>query len=246
MAVPADMTKLTLSFLLLCTLSLGIFSCPARGADLPGVTQITGCKPGTSVSGSKGSGITIRSYARFSCGSSVYVWNVTSNSALVQQGMIVAYVRAKYVLGIGAEKGSSPSATRAFLQTVAEELNSSNASAISLRREIVQRCLGIRGCRAEMWSHVAWTRLKQPNEILDSPDATVRLFADGRYYALLVVKPPVRFRDRALPGFDSPVLILDGGGVSIAVANQTCYTLGTNGKWSAAGANAVESAAAIR
>src|SRR5579884_684268 len=112
------MIKITLAVAFLCAVSLGVSSCPANGEDLPGVAQIAGCKPGTSVRGSKGSGISLKAYTRFSCGSSVYVWNVSSNNALVQQGTTVAFVPTKYIHGLSAEMGSTTAATRAFLETI--------------------------------------------------------------------------------------------------------------------------------
>jgi hypothetical protein len=42
------------------------------------------------------------------------------------------------------------------------------------------------------------------------------------------------------------VLVVDGGGLSLAVAGHTCYTLAADGKWAAAGASAVQAAAAIQ
>jgi len=98
----------------------------------------------------------------------------------------------------------------------------------------------------EAWSHLAWTRIKQPNQLIESPDSTLRLFAGGIYYSAFVVNPPVRFRDRPVPSVNSPVFVVDGGGLSLAIVNNACYTLGTDGKWAAAGASAVQSAAAMQ
>jgi hypothetical protein len=80
----------------------------------------------------------------------------------------------------------------------------------------------------------------------ESPDATLRFFTHRTYYSALVVNPPVLFRDRPVPSLKSPVLLLDGGGLSLAVVDHACYTLGTDGKWAAAGASAVQSAAAMQ
>lgn len=102
------------------------------------------------------------------------------------------------------------------------------------------------GCRVETWSHLAWSRIERDSDTAEPPDSVLRLFAGGVYYSALVVKPTVRFKDRALPSLDSPVLVLDGPGLSLAVAEHACYALGSNGKWAAAGASAVQSAAAIR
>jgi hypothetical protein len=134
---------------------------------------------------------------------------------------------------------------RTFLQAIAEGLQLQDASATSTRRQLVRSCLVSRGCRVETWSHLAWTRIKRSNQLSESPDSTLRLSADGIYYSAFVVDPPVRFRDRPLPSLKSPVLVLDGGGLSLAVVDNTCYALGTDGKWTAAGASAVESVAAI-
>jgi hypothetical protein len=188
----------------------------------------------------------IRAYAHFACGSSVYVWNATAKAALVQQETTVAYIASKHVFGPGTSDEVSPVAVRTFLQGIAEGLQLRDASAISARRQLVRSCLATRGCRAEAWSHLAWTRIKQPNQLIESPDSTLRLFADGIYYSAFVVNPPVRFRDRPLPSLKSPVLVLDGGGLRLAIVDHACYTLGTDGKWAAAGASAVQSVAAMQ
>lgn len=102
------------------------------------------------------------------------------------------------------------------------------------------------GCRAETWSHLAWTRIERANDAPESPDSTLRLFASGIYYNALVVTPPVRFKDHPLPSLASPVLLLDGPGLSLAVGEHSCYALGSSGKWFTAGATAGQAAAAIR
>lgn len=103
----------------------------------------------------------------------------------------------------------------------------------------------MRGCRAETWSHLAWTRIEKANDN-EPPDSSLRLFAGGIYYSALVVRPPVRFKDHPLPSLAAPVLLLEGPGLSVAVGDHFCYSLGSNGKWSAAGASAGQAAAAIR
>jgi len=120
-----------------------------------------------------------------------------------------------------------------------------DASATSARKQLVRSCLTSRGCRVEAWFHLAWTRIKQPNQPIP-PDSTLRLSAGGIYYSALVVNPPLRFRDRPVPSLKSPVLLLDGGGLSLAIVDDACYTLRTDGKWAPAGASAVQSVAAIR
>jgi len=198
------------------------------------------------VRGFKKPGLEISAYAHFSCGSSVFVWNATPKTALVQQGTTVAYVPAKYIFDPGTSRRASPAAVRTFLQAIAEGLSSADGSAVSVRRRLVQSCLAMRGCRAEMWSHLAWTRVERANEEAESFESTLRLFANGVYYNALVVPPPVRFKDRALPSLASPMLILDGPGLSLAVGDHSCYALGSNGKWFAAGATAGQPAAAIQ
>ena len=94
--------------------------------------------------------------------------------------------------------------------------------------------------------HLAWTRIKQPSQLVEFPDSTLRLSASGVYYSAFVVNPPVRYRDRPLPGLNAPVLVVDGGGLSLAVAGRTCYVLAADGKWAAAGASAVQAVAAIQ
>jgi hypothetical protein len=232
--------------LLLLAIQAGVFSRPARAQDPSGTALITGCKAGSSVPGYKHPGVAIRAYAHFACGSSVYVWNATAKAALVQQETTVAYIASKYVFGSGTSKKESPAAVRTFLQGIAESLQWRDASATSARRQLVQSCLATRGCRVEAWLRLAWTRIKQPNQLVESPDSTLRLFAGGMYYSAFVVTPPVRFRDRPLPSLKSPVLLLAGGGLSLAIVDHACYTLGTDGKWAAAGASAVQSAAAIQ
>ena len=231
--------------LLLLTFPIGLLSRPAHAQDPSGTALIRGCKSGTSIPGYKRTGMAIRAYAHFACGSSVYVWNATAKAALVQQETTVAYIASKYVFGPGTSDKVSPVAMRTFLQGIAEGLQLRDASAISARRQLVRSCLATRGCRVEAWLRLAWTRIKQPNQ-LESPDSTLRLFADGIYYSAFVVNPPVRFRDRALPSLNSPVLVLDGGGLSLAIVDHACYTLGTDGKWAAAGASAVQSVAAMQ
>jgi hypothetical protein len=231
---------------LLLAVQVGVFSRPAHAQDPSGTALITGCKSGSSVPGYKHPGIAIRAYAHFACGSSVYVWNATAKAALVQQETTVAYIASKYVFGTGTSKEESPAAVRTFLQGIAESQQWRDASATSARSQLVRSCLTTRGCRVEAWLRLAWTRIKQPNQLVESPDSTLRLFAGGMYYSAFVVTPPVRFRDRPLPSLKSPVLLLDGGGLSLAIVDHACYTLGTDGKWAAAGASAVQSAAAIQ
>jgi hypothetical protein len=235
-----------IALLLLLTLSFISISSPALAQDPPGTALITGCKAGSMVGAYKKPGLAVRAYARFSCGSSVFVWNATSKMALVQQGMTVAFVPAKYIFDPGTSKGTSPAAVRTFLQAMAEGSSSADGSAISVRRELVRSCLAMRGCRAETWSHLAWTRIESANDSTEQSDATLRLFAGGVYYNALVVSPPVRFKDHPLPSLASPVLVLEGPGLSVAVGGHSCYALGSNGKWSAAGASAGQAAAAIR
>ena len=102
------------------------------------------------------------------------------------------------------------------------------------------------GCRAETWSHLAWTRIEKANDSAEPRDSILRLFAGGIYYNALVVRSPVRFKDHPLPSLASPVLVLEGPGLSVAVGGHSCYALGSNGKWSAAGASAGQAAAAMR
>ena len=240
------MRRSKLIVVLLLASPSGLFSRPARAQDTSGTAFLTRCKPGSSVPGYKRPGFSIRAYAHFPCGGSVYVWNATARGALVQQETTVAYIASKYVFGADTKNQQSPVAVRTFLQGIAESLQWQDASAIAARRELVRSCLAIRGCRAEAWLHLAWTRIKQPNQLAESPDATLRFFTHRTYYSALVVNPPVLFRDRPVPSLKSPVLLLDGGGLSLAVVDHACYTLGTDGKWAAAGASAVQSAAAIQ
>jgi len=234
---------IVLSLLGLC---LSLIWRPALAQNPPGTAPITGCKTGSSVRAYKNPGVAIRAYARFSCGSSVYVWNATPKVALVQQGTTVAYIAGKYIFGVGTNKGASHAAVRTFLQGVAEGLAAADASAVTARLELVRSCLAARGCQVEAWSHLAWTRIKQASEIVESPDSTLRLSAKGIYYSAFVVNPPVRFKDRLLPSLHSPVLVFDGGGLSVAVVDHACYALDTSGKWSAAGVSAGQSAAAMQ
>jgi hypothetical protein len=232
--------------LLLLILHIGLFSRSAHAQDASGTALITGCKSGSAVRGYKRPGMAIKSYAHFACGSSVYVWKAAAKTTLVQQGTTVAYIASKYIDGAGTSGEKSPAAVRTFLQGIAEGLQLQDASASSARRQLVRSCLASRGCRVEAWSHLTWMRIKQTNQLLESPDSTLRLLAGGVYYSAFVVNPPVRFRDRPLPSLKSPVLVLAGGGLSLAIVDNTCYTLGTDGKWAAAGASAVQSVAAMQ
>lgn len=235
-----------IALLLLLSLSLISNSSPALAQDPPGTALITGCKGGSLVGGYKKPGLAVRTYARFSCGSSVFVWNATSKTALVQQGMTVAFLPAKYIFDAGTSKEASPAPVRTFLQAIAEASSSADGFAISVRRQLVRSCLAMHGCRAETWSHLAWTRIERANDSTEPSDSILRLFAGGVYYNALVVSPPVRFKDHALPSLASPVLVLEGPGLSVAVGEHSCYALGSNGKWFAAGASAGQAAAAIR
>jgi hypothetical protein len=236
-------SKLIVLFLL--AISAGLFSSSARAQEL-GTALITGCKSGGSVPGYKHRGFALRAYAHFACGSSVYVWNGSGKAALVQQDATVAYIASKYLYGAGTSKAESSVAVRSFLEGIAESLQRGDASARLARIELVQSCLATRGCQVEAWSRLAWRRIKQASQLAESPDSTLRLLAHGIYYSALIVNPPVRFRDRPVPSVKSPVLLLDGGGLSLAVVDHACYALGTDGKWAAAGASAVQSAAAMQ
>jgi hypothetical protein len=236
-------SKLIVLFLL--AIPAGLCSSFARAQE-PGTALITGCKSGDSVPGYKHRGFSLRAYAHFACGSSVYVWNASEKGALVQQDATVAYIASRYLYGAGNSKAESPVAVRSFLEGIAESMQMGDASALLARRELVRSCLDTRGCQVEAWSQLAWTRIKQTNQLVESPDSTLRLLAHGIYYSALIVNPPVRFKDRPVPSVKSPVLLLDGGGLSLAVVDHACYSLGTDGKWAAAGASAVQSAAAIQ
>jgi hypothetical protein len=231
---------------ILLVFQIGLFARTVRAQDPPGTAFITGCKSGSSIPGYKHPGIAIRAYAHFACGSSVYIWNAGAKAALVQQETTVAYIASKYVLDAGTGREESPVAVRTFLQGLAEGLQWRDSSVISARRELVRSCLATRGCRVDAWSHLAWTRIKRPSQLAESPDATLRFFAGGTYYSAFVVSPPVRFRDRPLPSLKSPVLLLAGGGLSLAIVDRACYTLRTDGKWAAAGASAGQSTAAMQ
>ncbi len=232
--------------LLLVACITGGVSRPASAQDASGTALISGCKSGSAVRGYKTPGVAIRAYAHFTCGSSVYVWNATARTALVQQGTTVAYVPSKYVSGAGTSEAESPVAVRTFLAGIAEGLQLREASASSTRRELVRSCLATRGCQVETWSHLVWAPVKHAGQLSESPESTLRIFAGGNYYSAFVVSPPIRFRDRPLPSLQSPVLVLEGGGLRLAIVDHFCYTLGTDGKWAAAGASAVQSAAAIQ
>ena len=238
--------KPSLIALILVTFPIGFASSFAQAQETSGTALIEGCKSGSTIPGYKGPAFALKSYARFNCGSSVYVWRATAKTALVQQGTTVAYVASKYVFGPDASDQESPEAVRAFLQGIAEGLQLQDASATSARGQLVRSCLASRGCRVEAWSHLAWRRITRLNQVVESPDSTLRLFAGGAYYSAFVVDPPLRFRDRALPSVKSPVFVLDGGGLSLAIVDHACYILGTDGKWATAGASAVQSAAAIQ
>jgi hypothetical protein len=242
------MKRSQLILLLLLAPTIGFFATSARAQDVSGTgtSLIAGCQTGKTVPGYKQPSFGIRAYAHFGCGSSVYVWKATAKTALVQQGTTVAYVASKYVLDAGGSEQESPVAVRTFLQGIAEGLETRDASAISARGQLARRCLESRGCQVEAWLHLAWTRIKQPSQIAENPDSTLRLSAGGVYYSAFVVNPPMRYRDSPLPGLNAPVLVVDGGGLSLAVAGRTCYTLAADGKWAAAGASAVQSVAAIR
>lgn len=242
------MKRSQLILLLAFSSAIGFFSASARAQDLSGTgtASITGCRAGKTVPGYKRPGFGVSAYAHFGCGSSVYVWKATAKTALVQQGTTVAYIASKYVLDARVSEKTSPAAVRAFLQGIAEGLEARDGSANSARGQLVRSCLASRGCRVEAWMHLAWTRIKQPSQLAEFPESTLRLSADGVYYSAFVVNPTVRYRDRPLPGLNAPVLVVDGGGLSLAIAGDTCYTLATDGKWAAAGASAVQAVAAIR
>lgn len=232
--------------LLLSPIGVVSLPAPAYAQEPSGTAFIEGCKSGSTIPGYKSPGFAITSYAHFSCGSSVYVWKATAKTALVQQGTTVAYVASKHVFGTGTSEEESPVAVRAFLQGIAEGLQLRDASASSARGQLVRSCLANRGCRVETWLHLAWTQITRPNQLIESPDSTLRLYAGGMYYNAFVVNPPVRFRDRPLPSLTSPVLVLEGGGLSLAIVDHACYLLSRDGKWAVAGASAVQSAAAIQ
>jgi hypothetical protein len=242
------MKRSQLTLLILLALAASLFSAAAHAQDLypSGTALILGCKSGKSVPGYKEPGFALRAYAHFACGSSVYVWNATARTALVQQGTTVAYIASKYVLDAGVSEEASPAAVRTFLQAIAEGLESRNASAISTREQLVRSCLASRGCQVEAWSNLAWTRITRPSEVIESPESTLRIWAGGIYYSAFVVNPPVRFKDRPVPSLKSPVLVVDGGGLSLAIVDHSCYTLAADGKWAAAGVSAVQSVAAIQ
>ena len=232
--------------LILLGLVIGIFTRAAGAQEFSGPGLVSACKSGSAVPGYKDPHFGIRAYAHFACGSSVYVWKATAKTTLVQQGTTVAYVASKHVYGTGANEQASPAAVRTFLQGIAEGLQLPDASAISTRGQLVRSCLASRGCQVEAWSDLTWTRIKRPKQLAESPDSTLRLLAGGIYYSAFVVNPPLRYRDRPLPSVGSPVLVFDGGGLSLAIVGHACYSLSADGKWAAAGASAVQSAAAMQ
>src|SRR5690349_21707122 len=164
-----------LTTLLLLTFTIGLFTRGARAQEFSGPGLVTSCKSGGLVPGYKSPHFGMRSYARFACGSSVYVWKAAAKTTLVEQGTTVAYVASKYVYGAGASEQVSPAAVRTFLQGIAVSLRLPDASAISTRGQLVRSCLASHGCQVETWSHLKWTRIKQPKQLTDSPEATLRL-----------------------------------------------------------------------
>jgi hypothetical protein len=139
--------KISLIALILAAFPFGFAPSPVQAQETSGTALIEGCKSGSTIPGYKNPGFAIKSYARFNCGSSVYVWKATAKTALVQQGTTVAYVASKYVFGPDASDQESPQAVRAFLQGIAEGLQLQDASATSARLQLVRSCLASRGCR---------------------------------------------------------------------------------------------------
>lgn len=231
---------------LLVALTFGLGAIAGHTQDAPGTAFVTQCKPGQVIPAHRHPGLALRAYAHFICGSSVYIWSAGTKTALVQQGSTVAYVASKYVAPTASSEERNPTDMRVFLQGIAEALQSRDASAITIRRQLVRSCLGSRGCEVEAWSDLAWRRIKRPNELAESADSTLRFLDRGIYYSAFVVTPPIRFKDQPLPTIGSPVLVLDGGGLNLAVAGRTCYTLGGDGKWAAAGVSTAPAVAAIQ
>jgi len=221
--------KITVPLLLASTLAV-IFCVPAHAQQ----ATITACKPGTSVRLWKHF-VSVRAYARIACGSTVEVlkYQPSLNVANVRQGSYEGYVEAWHINFGGSQANTAPQSGLAnFLLAIAQGLQAYGNVAMTPSERLARTCLATPGCALEVQTGQQWTSVTQPQQVETYPQASpVRIVNGSTSYTATVVQPSGTFKGHALPTQSSPALVLDGGGLSLAIVNGYAYTLGTDGQW---------------
>jgi hypothetical protein len=221
--------KITASVFFVSILAITLCS-PAQAQQ----ATITACKPGTAVRLWKHF-MSIRAYARIECGSTVEVlkYDRTLNVANVRQGSHEGFVEAWHINFGGSQANTAPqSALANFLLAIAQGLQAYGNAAMTPSERLARTCLATPGCALEGQTGQQWTSVTQPQQTETySQTSNFRMFSGGTYSTATVVQPLGTFQGHPLPTQSSPALVLDGGGLSIAIVNGYAYTLGTDGRW---------------
>lgn len=222
--------KITTSVLFVSTLAITLCA-PAHAQQ---EATITACKPGTGVRLWKHF-VSIRAYTRLTCGSTVEVlsYSQTGQWARVRQGKFEGYIEPWHIYLGGSQANTAPqSALGNFLLALAQGLQAYGTAAMTPSERLARTCLATPGCTLEMQTDQQWTPVTQPQQAETySQTSTFRVLSGGTYYTATVVQPSGTFQGHPLPTQSSPALVLDGGGLSLAIVNGYAYTLGTDGQW---------------
>jgi hypothetical protein len=221
--------KTATSFLIVSSLAITL-SAPAHAQQ----ATITACKPGTSVRLWKHF-MSIRASARIACGSTVEVlkYERSLNIANVRQGSHEGYVEAWHInLGGGQANTAPQSALGTFLQTIAQGLQAIGNTGMSPNERLARTCFATPGCAFQVESGQQWVPVTQAEQTRTYPQTSnFRMSNGSTFYTSTVVQASGTFKGHSLPSPSSPALVLDGGGMSLAIVNGYAYTLGTDGQW---------------
>jgi len=195
---------------------------------------VTACKPGTGVRLWKHF-MSIRAYARLTCGSTVEVLNYsqTLQWARVRQGKFEGYIEPWHINFGGSPANRVPqSALGSFLMAIAQGLQAYGNVAMTPSERLTRTCLATPGCALEAQQDQQWTTVTQPQAMEPYPQiSNFRMLNGSTFYTATIVQPLGNFKGHPLPTQSSPALVLDGGGFTVAVTDGYAYTLGTDGQW---------------
>jgi hypothetical protein len=222
--------KIAASALFVSTLAITLCT-PAHAQQQ---ATVTACKPGTGVRLWKHF-MSLRAYARIDCGSTVEVlsYSQTGQWARVRQGKLEGYIEPWHIYLGGSQANTAPhSALGTFLSAIAQGLQAYGNAAMAPSERLARTCLATPGCTLEAQQDQQWTPVTQPQQAEQYPQTSnFRLVNGGTSYTATVIQPSGTFKGHPLPTQSSPALVLEGGGLSLAIVNGYAYTLGTDGQW---------------
>jgi hypothetical protein len=153
--------------------------------------------------------------------------------ALVRQGTLQGYVQPWHINFGGTQARTAPQpAFGTFMSAIAQGLQAYGNAAMTPSERLARTCLATQGCSLEAQTGQQWNPVTQPKQAEAFPQTSnFRMFDGSTSYTATVVQPSGTFNGHPLPSQSAPALILDGGGMSLAIVNGYAYTLGTDGQW---------------